>query len=427
MNNYLTRSLGDIVTNHDSTRVPLSSRERDQFRGSFPYYGAAGVIDFVQDYLFDGMYILIAEDGSVVTSANMPVVQLVRGKFWVNNHAHIIRAETEADTEYIYYALSTVNVLPYLSGSVQPKLTQASMNSIPIPYPDEPIRTTIAHILGTLDDKIEFNRRMNETLEGIAGALFKSWFIDFDPVRAKAEGRQPFGMNEETAALFPSEFEDSELGEIPKGWSVRKLSDICTTQYGYTTSAKRATEGPRLLRVTDINKRDYIVWDEVPYCIVPEEKMRKYELRKGDVVVARMADPGKAAIIDDDVPAIFASYLVRLRANTLVENYYIYGFLKSDLYQQYSEEVKSGSVQANMNAKIIVGCKLVIPDSRIIELYYSIVKHLRGRIAANVTNSSMLREVRDALLPKLMSGEIRVDPLKFGFGAGSEEKKAEGA
>src|SRR5207253_9094453 len=90
----------------------------------------------------------------------------------------------------------------------------------------------IAQVLGTLDNKIELNRRMNETLEAMARALFKSWFVDFDPVRAKAEGRTPYGMNAETAAFFPSAFEDSELGEIPKEWEVRTLGEMCDSGNG---------------------------------------------------------------------------------------------------------------------------------------------------------------------------------------------------
>ena len=119
-----------------------------------------------------------------------------------------------------------------------------------------PTQRAIAHVLGTLDDKIELNRRMNETLEEMARALFKSWFVDFEPVRAKMEGRDT-GLPPEVAALFPDRLVPSELGDIPEGWDVKTLGDIThKPQYGYTESAKDDPVGPNFLRITDINKKD---------------------------------------------------------------------------------------------------------------------------------------------------------------------------
>ncbi|MEJ5203492.1 MAG: restriction endonuclease subunit S, partial [Anaerolineales bacterium] len=147
--------LGQVAINSDSHRVPLSSREREQRRGPYPYYGATGIMDYVNDFIFEGLHILIAEDGSVERNNGTPFVQLVDGKFWVNNHAHVLRGNTESDTKFIFYALSTIQIRPFMTGSVQPKLNQENLNNIPIPYPEELDRTAIAHILGTLDDKIE--------------------------------------------------------------------------------------------------------------------------------------------------------------------------------------------------------------------------------------------------------------------------------
>jgi len=112
------------------------------------------------------------------------------------------------------------------TGSVQDNINLATLERLRFPVPPLPEQRAIARILGTLDDKIELNRRMNETLEAIARALFKSWFVDFDPVRAKAEGREPAGMDAETAALFPDSFEETELGEVPKGWELKSLDEI---------------------------------------------------------------------------------------------------------------------------------------------------------------------------------------------------------
>ncbi|MBK7201585.1 restriction endonuclease subunit S, partial [Candidatus Amarolinea dominans] len=152
----------------------------DRRTGPYPYYGASGIVDYVDSFLFDGEYLLIAEDGENLRTRNTPVAFLASGRFWVNNHAHIVRGNSEADTRFLMYALTGADISGYLTGSTMPKLTQGNMNRIPILTPPLSEQRAIAHILGTLDDKIELNRRMNETLEAMARALFKSWFVHFD-------------------------------------------------------------------------------------------------------------------------------------------------------------------------------------------------------------------------------------------------------
>ncbi len=185
------RPLGDLTENLDSVRIPV--KEADRRAGPYPYYGASGIVDHVDGYLFDGEYLLIAEDGENLRTRQTPLAFLVRGKFWVNNHAHIVRANQQADTRFLMYVLAASDINGYLTGSTMPKLTQGNMNRIPILAPPLEDQRAIAHILGTLDDKIELNRRMSETLEAMARALFKSWFVDFNPVRAKMNLPSPSG------------------------------------------------------------------------------------------------------------------------------------------------------------------------------------------------------------------------------------------
>jgi type I restriction enzyme S subunit len=209
--------------------------------------------------------------------------------------------------------------------------------------------------------------------------------------------------------------QDSPLGEIPVGWRVGKLEELCNTQYGYTASAIEETVGPHLLRVTDINKQNWIEWDKVPYCEIADEDVTKYRLQVGDLVVARMADPGKSAIIEQPIDAVFASYLVCLKTESLAHAYFVYGFLKSQAYADYSEGAMGGSsVQKSMNAKVIVDVNLVIPPVQVLETFLKYVLPLRQRLVANVEQSATLASIRDTLLPKLLSGEIRVkDAEKF--------------
>lgn len=128
--------LGSVIENLDSRRIPLSGRERAERSGSYPYYGAAGRIDSIDDFIFEGHYVLVGEDGSVVDNRDKPVVQYVWGQFWVNNHAHVLRGRSPVSNEFLYAFLKQVNVRPYVTGAVQPKLNQGNLNRIPVVVPD---------------------------------------------------------------------------------------------------------------------------------------------------------------------------------------------------------------------------------------------------------------------------------------------------
>ena len=217
--------LGEITTNYDALRVPV--KRADRRPGPYPYYGASGIVDYVDSFIFDGEYLLIAEDGENLKTRNTPVAFLARGRFWVNNHAHIVTGNAESDTRFIMYALSQTEIGGFLTGSAMPKLTQGNLNRIPLLTPLLPEQRAIAHILGTLDDKIELNRRTSATLEAMARALFKSWFVDFEPIRAKAEGRDS-GLPPHLAALFPDRLAEIEKGEMSSGWQTWALDQITT-------------------------------------------------------------------------------------------------------------------------------------------------------------------------------------------------------
>lgn len=208
--------------------------------------------------------------------------------------------------------------------------------------------------------------------------------------------------------IFRHDFVRPSRDVLPHGWDMGSLADICETQYGYTASSVDEVVGPKLLRVKDINKHNWVDWEFVPYCEIADPDRAKYSLAIGDVVVARMADPGKSAIIESPVDAVFASYLVRLKTKSIAHSYYVYGFLKSDEYAEYAAGARGGSVQANMNAKVIVGARLPIPPTEILEAHLAQILPLRRRLVASLHESSTLAKLRDSLLPKLMSGEIRV-------------------
>ncbi len=187
--------LEDIVDFYDSKRVPLNSRERETRRGKYPYYGASGIVDYVDGYLFDGEYVLISEDGENLRSRSTPIAFKVNGKFWVNNHAHIVQGKELFLNDWIVYFFQNLDLNPYITGAVQPKLNRENLRLIDIFLPDFDKARKIVSILSTLDEKTELNRQTNQTLEAIAQAIYKEWFVDFRFPHSPLEGCPKGGVD----------------------------------------------------------------------------------------------------------------------------------------------------------------------------------------------------------------------------------------
>ena len=299
-------------------------------------------------------------------------------------------------------------------GATMPSLNTKILSDVSIFYPPLPAQRAIAHVLGTLDDKIELNRRMNETLEAMARALFKSWFVDFEPVRAKMEGRwgrgeSLLGLPAEHYDLFSDRLVDSELGEVPEGWEVKTLGDITENpQYGYTESAKDEPVGPKFLRITDINKKPWIEWERVPYCTIGASDYDKYRLRRGDILIARIADPGHGCMIEEELDAVFASYLIRFCPQSPKYARYLQYWLRSDAYWELVTGRGAGTTRVSLNAKVLSEFPLAVPSTPLLDAFGAQVGSLRTRLVANTEESRVLAAQRDALLPGLVSGEVRV-------------------
>ena len=326
----------------------------------------------------------------------------------------VTRAKEGIDQDFLYYCMASQSFVDFAdSGSEGTRMPRAQwewVSRYKFDLPSLVEQQRIAHILGTLDDKIELNRQMNETLEATARAIFKSWFVDFDPVKAKMEGRKPPCMDAETAALFPLGFQDSPLGKIPREWDVGTLGNLShQPQYGYTASATDESVGAKFLRITDINKRAWVDWNSVPYCEITDKDFEKYRLRKGDVLIARMADPGHGVLIEEDQEAVFASYLIRFCPIHSEYARFLQYWLRSDSYWKLVKGREIGTTRASLNAKTLSGFPLVIPPLDIVEVFSSRVSSLRDRVVANTSEAESLANLRDTLLPKLLSGEIRVD------------------
>lgn len=410
---WSTAPFGQLVENFDSIRVPV--KEADRKPGRYPYYGASGVVDHVDSYIFDGEYLLVAEDGENLKTRQTPIAFLATGKFWVNNHAHIVRANANNDTRFLMYAMRVADIGSYLTGSTMPKLTQANMNRVPVVAPPLAQQRAIARILGALDDKIELNRKTNATLEAMARALFKSWFVDFDPVRAKAEGRAPSGMDAETAKLFPSEIVESELGAIPKGWRAASVGDCVTLKRGTTYKGMLVGEpGPALLGLGSIRPGGGFRSDgfktyggECP----PELMLRPGELYvslKGATKDGEMI--GSVARVPKTVPSgRLTQDTVKLEIQNGRLPRFLYRLLLTPEYRTYCANRAMGSAVVALSREDFLSYPLTLPDAAVLQRFDTLLGSIEDRGEQNDAEHVELAKTRDFLLPRLLSGELSVD------------------
>ena len=171
-----TYKLSDLCEILDSKRKPLSVLQRAKKQGIYPYYGAQGIIDHLDEYLLDGEYLLVAEDGANLETRNQPIANIANGKIWVNNHAHVLGNNGKCPLNLLGFILNNMNISPYVTGCVQPKLNQENLRNIEIELPSHIDR--IASILSSLDRKIELNNKINADLEEMAQAIFKNWLSE---------------------------------------------------------------------------------------------------------------------------------------------------------------------------------------------------------------------------------------------------------
>ena len=225
MGNWPNRALGDQVEVWNRKRVPLSRIKRERRQGPFRYFGAQGVIDHIDDYIFDGEFILVAEDGENLRSRKQPVAFLESGRFWVNNHAHIIRArDGVADNRFLTYAINHSPLAGSITGAAQPKLTKANLEALELPLPALESQQAVGDLLGAFDRLITTNERRIEILEGLARSLYREWFVRF---------------------RFPGYRSQNDLGagKVDE-WRATTLGEVLELRYGKPLPAGRRRPGP---------------------------------------------------------------------------------------------------------------------------------------------------------------------------------------
>lgn len=313
----------------------------------------------------------------------------------------------KADSLFLYYVFSSPAFQDRIKsesiGSSVPGFNLGQLRAMRLRIPEIDEQHAIAQILGTLDDKIELNRRMNKTLEAIARTLFKSWFVDFDPVRAKAEGRDP-GLPQPLADLFPDSFEDSELGEIPRGWRVGCVDDEFDLTMGQSPPGDTYNEGgeglPFYQGRTDFGFR---FPTRRVYCTAPTRLAKR-----GDTLISVRAPVGDINMASEDCAIGRGVAAARHKTGS---RSYSYQFMCS-LEEVFARFEAEGTVFGSIGKKDFRAISCVVPPRDLVEEFERRLAPMDSRLGVSERESHALVALRDALLPKLISGELRVTDAK---------------
>ena len=355
-------------------------RDYDKAIGKYRVFGSNGPMGWTNKPLVSGPGVILGRKGAYRG------IEFSRESFFVIDTAYYVVPKNKLNIRWIYYAIKYHKLGEIDDGSPIPLTTRSAVYVRDFDVPPLAEQKAIAAVLGALDDKIELNRRMNATLEAMARALFQSWFVDFDPVRSKLDGRTPIGLDPATAALFPASFQDCAAGHIPAGWHVMKFSEFIN----------RLPVGQKYEQKT----------------VLPVGKIPVLDQGKSGVIGYHNNEPGVTATLDEPV-AVFANHTCYMRLITYpfsaIQN--VLPFVGSGVdtfWAYYATEGRLSFSEYKGHWPDFVIQEAAVPPRELTDAFGRLAKPLVARIQKNDEESRALATLRDTLLSKLLSGELSV-------------------
>ncbi len=387
--NFDKTPLNEFVTLQRGFDLPKD----DRIEGNVPVVASTGIGGYHHEAKVSAPGVVIGRSGSIGGG------QYIEQDFWPLNTTLWVKDFKGHDPRYVYYLMRSIDFSTFNVGSGVPTLNRNHLSSLLVNEQGHESEQRIAKYLGDIDDKIAVNTKTNQTLEEMAQAIFKSWFVDCDPVKAKMNGEQPEGMDEATASLFPEKLVESELGLIPEGWQVSALSSVVDVIMG---------QSPKGSTYNDQNEGTPLVngpvefgvyhpvaqkWTTAPTKMSKDKDLivcvrgsttGRYVVSDGEYCLGR----GVCSIRSDDFPS-FANYLFKSELNSLLH-------------------LTTGSTFPSWSGPILKNYKVVAPPETIIEKFELLIGELCEMMARNTGQNETLSTLRDTLLPKLLSGEIEL-------------------
>ena len=374
----------------DSQRIPLNSEERSKRLGEYPYYGANGIQGYIDDFIFDGDAILVAEDGGNFDQyAERPIAQWVTGKYWVNNHAHILRAKENDLDKWIFYSLVHKNILKFINGGTRAKLNQSDLREIQISLPPLPEQKKIASILTSVDEVIETTQKQIDKLQDLKKAT----------------------MNELlTKGIGHTEFKDSELGRIPKSWGINQLGDYVKCQGGNAfPSSEFGKIGIPVVRISNI--KNGLV--DLSGCVhfSESEQFKRFIVFEGEILLAMSgATTGKIGVYKAKSPAYLNQRVGRFRIEDKknVDSAFLNHLVQSEIFADATLRDAIGGAQPNISSSQVESVIYAFPTLSEQKVIASILNSVDHKIDVQNAKLNQTQSLKKSLMQDLLTGKVRV-------------------
>lgn len=358
--------------------------------------------------------ILVSINGTLGNTAFYNNEKVVLGK-----SACYLNVKESVNKYFVYYILRSSVFQNYIhnlaTGSTIKNVSLKLMRDFTFRLPDREMQDRIVDVLLPVDQAIDLLKETNTTLEAIAQAIFKSWFVDFDPVHAKQQGVECAGIDKATADLFPSSFVQSELGLIPEGWRVGELAEIADFQNGYAFNSKQWSDvGCQVIKIGNV-KAGVVEYDGCSFIKWQDTVgLERFKLNRGDLLVGMTGYVGETGLVYNNGIDAYLNQRVGRIANKVDINGrgFIYSCVRDGKYKKYAEALAGGSAQANISGKDLLGYQIIIPIKNCIDLFEQQVSPIISRILSNIEMSKTLASLRNTLLPRLMSGKLDLTEIE---------------
>jgi len=368
----------EVTINFDKKRVPLSGAQREKRQGKYRYYGAQGVIDHIDDYIFDGTYLLIAEDGENLKSKKQNIAQVVDGQFWVNNHAHIVQGNELCDTRYLCYLLNSMDLSGYVTGSAQPKLSQANLNAVTLFLPHITIQKKIVEYLFMFDKKITVNQQINDNLYEMVNAYYASLFKDVECEMTTIGNYAERIYSGGTPTTANATYWDGAFGWFSSGETRNRFvisTEKTITQAGIDNSSTKLAA-----------KHDIVMASAGQGFTRGQTSMLLIDTYVNQSVIVIHAD--KKAL-----PYLFWNLANR--------------------YEELRAISDSSSIRGSLTTKMIAAFEIPLANEESLQAFADFSWSVIPQIENNLLENERLAALRDTLLPKLMSGELDVSDIQL--------------
>ncbi len=381
--------LVDVVEIYDSKRIPLSEQERSTIKGPYPYCGATGIIDYIDDYIFEGEYVLLAEDGGYFGPFEQSAY-IMNGKFWVNNHAHVLKAKNGiSDNWYLMYFLNYIDLRHYIVGSTRTKLNQADMRRIKISLPPLPEQQKIAHVLMSIDKAIEVVDEAIKQAECIKKGLMQELL---------------------TKGIGHTEFKDTEIGRIPEDWEVVRLGGVAEINKESINPPKEAPN--KEFYYIEIDSIQDGIIKSVKKIIGKDAPSRARRLvRENDVIMSTVRPYLKAfALVPEKYDGQICSTgfaVLRCKKNLIIPNYLLYNLFMDRTIEQCNRLMVGGQYPA-LNQSHVEQLKIPLPPLEEQQKIAEILSKWDEVIEIKKAKKERLERMKKKVMDLLLTGKVRI-------------------